>query len=150
MRCTLLLLLCLVPLSACVGDKIHVTSMTGNSSTDILVSGRLQGVCQSHSMWSGSPDSGVANFQTALDCASEAAVFAEGNAMGLSDAVSSFTDKTGDTVDVSLGFLKGIPVNIFIMAGDQSTGQYEPRRDDAIDDIGNAIAIWDSYRCGVT
>ena len=148
MRHQALALLGLLTLSACA-DTIHPISVVGANPT-MLVNGRLDGACQKYQVFSGSPDAGVGNFEQAGTCVSEAAVFAQGNAMGLQDAVALFTDKKGDRVDVQMAAPYKVPLNIFVMVPDVDSGSVADRLQTAASDITFASQLYDDdNQCGL-
>jgi len=115
----------------------------------MLVNGQRHGECQPHKVFSGSPDAGVGNFQQAGSCSSEAAVFAQGNAMGLRNAVALFTDKKGDQVDVQMVEPYKVPLNIFVMVPDDS-GSVAARMEQAASDVTSASQLYDDdNQCGL-
>lgn len=147
MRHQALALLGLLTLSGCA-DTIHPVSMVGADPT-MLVNGRRDGTCQPYEVFSGTPDAGVGNFQQAGSCSSEAAVFAQGNAMGLRDAVALFTDKKGDKVDVPMTAPYKLPLNIFVMVPDDN-GSVAGRLETAASDITFASQLYDDdNQCGL-
>jgi hypothetical protein len=143
-----LVLFGLLTLSACA-DTIHPVSFARADPT-MLVNGRRNGICQKHEVFSGSPDAGVGNYEQAGTCSSEAAVFAQGNAMGLQDAVAVFTDKKGDQVDVPMRAPFEVPVNIFVMVPDVNSGSVPDRVGTAGSDLTSASQLYDvENQCGI-
>jgi hypothetical protein len=147
MKCHAVVVLAAIALSGCATDTIHPMSLVGADPT-MLVNGWRGGSCQPHKIYSGSPDAKVDNYGAARGCPSEVAVFAQGNAMGLEDAVSIFTDKS-DVVDVPLSPPNSVPVNIFVMP--DPWGTVAAREARAGSDVTFATQAWDDENmCGIT
>jgi hypothetical protein len=102
-----------------------------------------------------SPTAQFGNFLAAPPCEADIAAFGKGRGMGFEDASQKWTDNPGDQVGISLApRLSQIPLNIFILSGDQYTDDpsksVEVRRTSAGDDVTRALQMYDDYMTGIS
>src|SRR4029450_12605053 len=120
-------------------DEIHFSAVTGNHSAAILIDGR-RAACVDDEVQRATQTVAVGNILSPSACDSRVAVLVQDNAMYFAERVGTWTDETGDTLDVALEPVPRLPISIWAPTGGTGDAQVH---------VDSAGPIYNDMQCGI-
>jgi hypothetical protein len=125
-------------------DTIVITGNTSNDNAVLLVDGRRNN-CVNDEVWRGSGTVAVGNLRRPRSCNSEIVVFTNHSAMQLNETVVSWTDSSGDRVQLpSLAAPVSAPVFVWVVQAPFQTTQAQ-----ALTDVARGNMLYGMMNCGI-
>lgn len=125
-------------------DYITLTGNAGSDAAVVLVDGRRSG-CVDDEQRRGADHIALGNLLSRGSCASEVAVFSDGNAMALVEQVGVWTNNPVDRLTVDLAPMVVVPIDAWILHG-----SFGVTRDRFETDFARAVQLFDQMNCGIT